>query len=48
MQFSSLPRRRGAATSSRIVKMREGQPMKDWMAFATAVVVALLTRMLLA
>jgi hypothetical protein len=48
MQFSLLPRRRGESASSRIVEMREGQPMRDWMAFATAVVVALLTRMLLA
>jgi len=48
MQFSPLPRREGESTSPRIVEMREGQPMRDWMAFATAVVVALLTRMLLA
>jgi hypothetical protein len=30
------------------VEPKGGRPMKDWMAFATAVVVALLTRMLLA
>src|SRR2546428_6090390 len=48
MQSSSLPRRGGESTLSRIVAIGEGQPMRDWMAFATAVVVALLTRMLLA
>ena len=38
----------GESTMPEAVEPKGGRPMKDWMAFATAVVVALLTRMLLA
>jgi len=48
MQFSPIPRPRGESISAESSGTEGGEPMRDWMAFVTAVVVALLTRMLLA
>jgi len=48
MQFLRLLAPVGESIMREAVELKGGRPMRDWLAFATAVVVALLTRMLLA